>query len=66
MACGLRCYSSPSHLGAAGNYASLKGLNPCSLPSASSTSSFPVPLAQPLCPNRFLNLANSSEFGECV
>lgn len=39
MACGLRC-SSPLHLGAAGNYTSLKGLNPysSSLPSSSSSS----------------------------
>jgi len=45
MAFGLR-NSSPLHLGAAGNYTSLKGLNPCSssLPTSSSS---PVPWLNP-------------------
>ena len=37
MACGLRC-PSPLNLGAAGNYSSLKSLNPCSSSSPASPS----------------------------
>lgn len=50
MACGLRC-SSPLHLGATGNYTSLKGLNPCSS-SLSSSSSSPPSVVEIVCKKR--------------
>jgi hypothetical protein len=49
MACGLRC-PSPLNLGAAGNYSSLKSLNPCS----SSSPASPSPVRAQLQPFLFL------------